>query len=238
LLLLLFSSCLLAAGVINSADTGAVYRQRRFDMVEDQIALRGISMPEVLRAMRSVPRHKFVPEHLAELAYTDSPLPIGMGQTISQPYMVALMTELLSPEKGQRVLEIGTGSGYQAAVLAEIGCEVYTIEILEPLSLFARSVINCLGYSTVHFKTGDGSLGWEEHAPYDAVIVTAAPREIPEPLKIQLREGGKMVIPVESDGQDLLLLTKTKDGLDEERISPVRFVPMTGEAEKESENIG
>ncbi|MFI5322739.1 MAG: protein-L-isoaspartate O-methyltransferase [Thermodesulfobacteriota bacterium] len=163
LLLLLFSSCLMAVGVMNSADIGAFYRQRRLDMVEDQIALRGISMPEVLKAMRSVPRHKFVPEHLADLAYTDSPLPIG---------------------------------------------------------------------------SGDGSLGWEEHAPYDAVIVTAAPREIPEPLKKQLREGGKMVIPVESDGQDLLLLTKMKDGLDEKRISPVRFVPMTGEAEKESENIG
>jgi protein-L-isoaspartate(D-aspartate) O-methyltransferase len=236
--LLLFSSYLMVAGVLNSADAGTVYRQRRQDMVEDQLSLRGISMPEVLRAMQSVPRHKFVPEHLTDLAYTDSPLPIGMGQTISQPYIVALMTELMSPEKGRKVLEIGTGSGYQAAVLAEIGCEVYTIEILEPLSLFARSVINGLGYCNVHFKTGDGYLGWEEHAPYDAIIVTAAPREIPEPLKQQLREGGRMVIPVEDDGQDLLLLTKTKDGFRDERITPVKFVPMTGKAEKQKENRG
>ena len=134
--------------------------------------------------------------------------------------------------KGQRVLEIGTGSGYQAAILAEMGAEVYTVEIVEPLSLFARSNINSLGYSNVRFKTGDGYLGWEEHAPYDAVIVTAAPPEIPEPLKNQLREGGRMVIPVSNDMQELLLLTKRKDGFDEERIAPVRFVPMTGEAEK------
>jgi protein-L-isoaspartate(D-aspartate) O-methyltransferase len=182
--------------------------------------------------MGTVPRHKFVPEHLVDLAYADTPLPIGMGQTISQPYIVAFMTELLGPEKGQKVLEIGTGSGYQAAVLAETGAEVYTVEILEPLSLFARSVINGLGYSNVHFKTGDGYAGWEEHAPYDGIIVTAAPEEIPEPLKAQLAEGGRMVIPVGDDMQELLLLTKTKDGFDEERVAPVRFVPMTGEAEK------
>ena len=232
LALLLLSTFLMIAGAVNSADPESVYKQRRLDMVEEQIALRDVSMPEVLRAMRTVPRHKFVPDYLADIAYTDAPVPIGMGQTISQPYMVALMTELLSPEKGQRVLEIGTGSGYQAAVLAEIGCEVYTIEILEPLSLFARSVINGLGYSNVHFKTGDGYIGWEEYAPYDAIIVTAAPPEIPEPLKKQLGEGGKMVIPVEDDGQELLLLTKKKDGFDEERTVPVRFVPMTGEAER------
>lgn len=232
LVLLLLSSVLMIAGAVNSADAESVYKQRRLDMVEEQIALRDVSMPEVLRAMRTVPRHKFVPDYLTDIAYADAPVPIGMGQTISQPYMVALMTELLSPAKGRRVLEVGTGSGYQAAVLAEIGCEVYTIEILEPLSLFARSVINGLGYSNVHFKTGDGYAGWEEYAPYDAVIVTAAPPEIPEPLKKQLKEGGKMVIPVEDDGQELLLLTKKKDGFDEERIVPVRFVPMTGEAER------
>jgi len=232
LIFVMLSSFLILAGAVNSTETENVYRQRRLDMVEEQIALRDIVMPEVLRAMRTVPRHKFVPEHLVELAYSDTPLPIGMGQTISQPYIVAYMTELIRPGKGQKVLEIGTGSGYQAAVLAEMGAEVYTVEILEPLSLFARSVINGLGYSNVHFKTGDGYLGWEEHAPYDAVIVTAAPGEIPGPLKAQLREGGRMVIPVADDGQDLLLLTKAKEGIEEERVAPEMFVPMTGEAEK------
>ncbi|MEW6146225.1 MAG: protein-L-isoaspartate(D-aspartate) O-methyltransferase [Thermodesulfobacteriota bacterium] len=232
LIIVMLSSFLILAGAVNSTDTENVYRQRRLDMVEEQMAQRDISTPEVLRAMRAVPRHKFVPEHLMDLAYSDTPLPIGMGQTISQPYIVAYMTELIRPGKGRKVLEIGTGSGYQAAVLAEMGAEVYTVEILEPLSLFARSVINGLGYSNVHFKTGDGYLGWEEHAPYDAVIVTAAPEEIPEPLKAQLREGGRMVIPVADDGQELLLLTKTKEGFDEERVAPVMFVPMTGEAEK------
>lgn len=232
LILVLFSSFLLIAGTMNSFDPESVYKQRRLDMVDEQIAFRDVTSPEVLRAMRTVPRHRFVPEYLADLAYGDTPLPIGMGQTISQPYIVAFMTELLGPEKGQKVLEIGTGSGYQAAVLAEMGAEVYTVEILEPLSLFARSVINGLGYSNVHFKTGDGYAGWEEHAPYDGIIVTAAPEEIPEPLKAQLREGGRMVIPVGDDMQELRLLTKTKDGFDEERAAPVRFVPMTGEAEK------
>jgi len=232
LILVLLSSFLLIAGAVNSFDPETVYKQRRLDMVEEQIAMRDVTSPEVLRAMGTVPRHRFVPEHLVDLAYADTPLPIGMGQTISQPYIVAFMTELLGPEKGQKVLEIGTGSGYQAAVLAETGAEVYTVEILEPLSLFARSVINGLGYSNVHFKTGDGYAGWEEHAPYDGIIVTAAPEEIPEPLKAQLREGGRMVIPVGDDMQELRLLTKRKDGFDEERVAPVRFVPMTGEAEK------
>jgi protein-L-isoaspartate(D-aspartate) O-methyltransferase len=231
-MLVLFSSLLLIAGAVGSSDPENAFKQRRLDMVEDQLVLRDITMPEVLRAMRTVPRHKFVPEHLVGLAYSDTPLPIGMGQTISQPYIVAYMTVLICPVKERKVLEIGTGSGYQAAVLAEMGAEVYTVEILEPLSLFARSIINGLGYSNVHFKTGDGYLGWEEHAPYDAIIVTAAPEEIPEPLKAQLREGGRMVIPVGDDMQELLLLTKTKDGFDEERVAPVRFVPMTGEAEK------
>jgi protein-L-isoaspartate(D-aspartate) O-methyltransferase len=228
----LLSSFLLIAGTVNSTDMESIYRQRRLKMVEEQMALRDVSDEEVLRAMRTVPRHKFVPEHLADLAYCDTPLPIGMGQTISQPYIVAFMTELLVPLKGLKVLEIGTGSGYQAAVLAEMGAEVYTVEILEPLSLFARSVINGLGYQNVHFKTGDGYLGWEEHAPYDGIIVTAAPGEIPEPLRKQLRDGGKMVIPVGNDMQELMLLTKRKDGFDEEKVAPVMFVPMTGEAQK------
>lgn len=228
----LLSSFLLIAGTVNSTDMESIYRQRRLKMVEEQMALRDVSDGEVLRAMRTVPRHKFVPEHLADLAYCDTPLPIGMGQTISQPYIVAFMTELLVPLKGLKVLEIGTGSGYQAAVLAEMGAEVYTVEILEPLSLFARSVINGLGYQNVHFKTGDGYLGWEEHAPYDRIIVTAAPGEIPEPLRKQLRDGGKLVIPVGNDMQELMLLTKRKDGFDEEKVAPVMFVPMTGEAQR------
>lgn len=228
----LLSSFLLIAGTVNSTDMESIYRQRRFKMVEEQMATRDISNEEVLRAMRTVPRHKFVPEHLTDMAYCDTPLPIGMGQTISQPYIVAFMTELLVPLKGLKMLEIGTGSGYQAAVLAEMGAEVYTVEILEPLSLFARSVINGLGYQNVHFKTGDGYLGWEEHAPYDGIIVTAAPGEIPEPLRKQLRDGGKMVIPVGNDMQELVLLTKRKDGFDEEKVAPVMFVPMTGEAQR------
>ena len=232
LIFVLLSSFLLIAGAVNSFDPEDVYKQRRLDMVEEQIAVRDVTSPEVLRAMRTVPRHRFVPEHLMDIAYADTPLPIGMGQTISQPYIVAFMTELLGPAKGRKVLEIGTGSGYQAAVLAETGAEVYTVEILEPLSLFARSVINGLGYSNVHFRTGDGYIGWEEHAPYDGIIVTAAPEEIPEPLKAQLREGGKMVIPVGDDLQELRLLTRRKDGFDEERVAPVKFVPMTGEAER------
>lgn len=232
LIAVVLSSFLLVAGTVNSTDTETVYHHRRLKMVEEQIALRDVSDEDVLRAMRAVPRHKFVPEHLADMAYCDTPLPIGMGQTISQPYIVAFMTELLKPKKGQKVLEIGTGSGYQAAVLAEMGAEVYTVEILEPLSLFARSVINGLGYQNVHFKTGDGYVGWEEHAPYDGIIVTAAPGEIPEPLKNQLREGGKMVIPVGNAMQELIVLTKRKDGFDEEKVAPVMFVPMTGEAER------
>lgn len=232
MILVLLSSFLIVAGTVGPDDPEEVYKQRRLDMVEEQIASRGVTTPEVLRAMRTVPRHKFVPEHLVDLAYSDTPLPIGMGQTISQPYIVAFMTELLRPEKGQKVLEIGTGSGYQAAVLAEMGVEVYTVEILEPLSLFARSVINGLGYSNVRFKTADGYLGWEECAPYDGIIVTAAAEAVPDPLKSQLREGGRMVIPVGDGLQELLLLKKSKDGFEEERVAPVMFVPMTGEAEK------
>jgi len=226
----LLSSFLLVAGTVTSNDIESVYLQRRLKMVEEQIALRDVCDEEVLRAMRTVPRHKFVPEHLTDMAYCDTPLPIGMGQTISQPYIVAYMTELLGPVKGRKILEIGTGSGYQSAMLAEMGADVYTVEILEPLSLFARSVINGLGYQNVHFKTGDGYLGWEENAPYDGIIVTAAPGKIPEPLKNQLREGGKMVIPVGDGMQELLLLTKSNDGFDEEKVAPVAFVPMTGEA--------
>lgn len=228
----LLSSFLLVAGTVTSNDIESVYLQRRLKMVEEQLALRDVYDEEVLRAMRTVPRHKFVPEHLTDMAYCDTPLPIGMGQTISQPYIVAYMTELLGPVKGRKILEIGTGSGYQSAVLAEMGADVYTVEILEPLTLFARSVINGLGYKNVHFRTGDGYLGWEEHAPYDGIIVTAAAGEIPGPLKNQLREGGKMIIPLGDGLQELTLITRKKDGFDEEKVAPVAFVPMTGKAEK------
>ena len=232
----LLSSFLLVAGTVTSNDIESVYLQRRLKMVEEQIALRDVCDEEVLKAMRTVPRHKFVPEHLTDMAYCDTPLPIGMGQTISQPYIVAYMTELLGPVKGRKILEIGTGSGYQSAVLAEMGADVYTVEILEPLTLFARSIINGLGYKNVHFRTGDGYLGWEEHAPYDGIIVTAAAGEIPEPLKNQLREGGKMIIPLGDGLQELTLITRKKDGFDEEKVAPVAFVPMTGKAEKHGKN--
>lgn len=206
-------------------------KQRR-EMVENQLIPRGISDSRVIEAMLKIPRHKFLPEHLGDYAYSDSPLPIGMGQTISQPYIVAYMTELLNLKKGDRVLEIGTGSGYQAAILAEIGCDVYTIEIVEILTSKAKKVLQSLGYKNIRFKVDDGYIGWKENAPYDAILVTAAPPEIPEPLTEQLKEGSKMVIPVGDYMQELILLKKTKEGLKEKRVTPVRFVPMTGEAQR------
>lgn len=201
-------------------------------MVNDQLVPRGITDESVLEAMLKVPRHKFVPEGHIHNAYYDCPLPIGMGQTISQPYIVAFMTELLNIKEGDKVLEIGTGSGYQAAILAEIGCEVYTIEIVESLALKAKRIIQDLGYKNINFKIGDGYMGWKENAPYSAVIVTAAPPQIPAPLVEQLKEGGKMVIPVGDYFQELLLLKKTKEGVKEKKVTPVRFVPMTGEAQR------
>jgi protein-L-isoaspartate(D-aspartate) O-methyltransferase len=199
-------------------------------MVRDQIEARGVADPHVLRAMRTVPRERFVPpEHAAE-AYADHPLPIGHDQTISQPYIVALMSELAAVGPGDRVLEVGTGSGYQAAVLAEMGCEVYSIEIVEPLAEQAAALLARSGYDRVEVRHGDGYAGWAEHAPFDAVIVTAAPPTIPEPLKAQLRVGGKLVVPVGDRTQVLTVLTRTAQGYEEERVIPVRFVPMTGRA--------
>ncbi len=201
-------------------------------MVEQQLQARDITDPAVLEAMSAVPRHEFMPEGQRPLAYTDQPLPIGHGQTISQPYIVALMTQTLNLEPGEKVLEIGTGSGYQAAVLAEITDRVYTIEILEPLARQARGTLERLGYDNVEVKTGDGYRGWPEHAPFDAIVVTAAPDHIPQPLEDQLAVGGRMVIPVGSYYQELMLLRKGEDGnLTREGVIPVRFVPMTGEAE-------
>jgi len=210
-------------------DPVTLARQR---MVEEQLRRRGIEDPAVLRAMGTVPRHEFVPESQQPLAYTDQALPIRHGQTISQPYIVALMTQVLELEPGESVLEIGTGSGYQAAVLAEITDQVYTIEILEPLAENARETLQRLGYENVHCRIGDGYRGWPEHAPFDAIIVTAAPDHIPQPLVDQLKVDGRMVIPVGSYYQELILLRKGADGnLTRQGVIPVRFVPMTGEAE-------
>lgn len=200
-------------------------------MVRSQIEERGVSDPAVLAAMRRVPRHEFVPPEVRSFAYEDSPLPIGDGQTISQPYIVALMTQLLKLKNTDRVLEIGTGSGYQAAVLAEIVSEVYTIEIVEPLERSARATLGRLGYKNVFTRAGDGYRGWPEHAPFDAIIITAAPAQIPEPLIDQLKTGGKMVLPLGTWYQELIVLTKGEDGMRKESVIPVRFVPMTGEIE-------
>jgi protein-L-isoaspartate(D-aspartate) O-methyltransferase len=203
-------------------------------MVETQIAARGVHDPRVLAAMRKVPRHLFVEPDARAFAYEDHPVPIGNNQTISQPYIVALMTELLElPPKG-RVLEIGTGSGYQSAVLGEIAAEVYSIEILPELARSAGEKLKQLGYANVEVREGDGYRGWPEHAPFDGIVVTAAPERIPQPLLDQLAPGGRMVIPVGGFFQELKVFTKDKDGrVTEKDIIPVRFVPMTGEIEKE-----
>ena len=232
-LLVFIVSFLVLTAVLNNAEQDKeTYSQRRWDMVENQIVSRGISEARIIEAMLKVPRHKFVYEDFKQQAYLDCALPIERGQTISQPYIVAYMTELLGLKEGDKVLEIGTGSGYQSAILAEMGCEVYTIEIIEPLSKSAKAVLDDLGYKNIHYKVGDGYEGWEEHAPYDAIVVTAAPPEIPEPLKAQLKKKGRMVIPVGEDIQELILITSTKGGLVEKRVTPVRFVPMVGEAQK------
>jgi len=201
-------------------------------MVRDQIEGRGVRNPEVLRAMRTVPRHNFVPRRVRRDAYADHPLPIGHDVTISQPYIVALMSDLADVEAGERVLEIGTGSGYQAAVLSELGAEVYSVEILEPHATAAAIRLKDLGYDRVSVRHGDGYAGWAEHAPYDAIIVAAAPPSIPEPLREQLAVGGILVIPVGEDEQELRVLTRTATGFKERAEIPVRFVPMTGEAQR------
>lgn len=211
------------------------YAVEREQMVAQQIESRGVSDKLVLKAMRKTPRHEFVPEDMKRFAYMDNPQPIGEKQTISQPYIVALMTELLELKGGEKVLEIGTGSGYQAAVLAEIAGEVYTIEIIESLAKSAEERLQRMGYKNVIVKWGDGYQGWEEHAPFDHVIVTAAPDHVPQPLVDQLKVGGTMVIPVGDYFQELKLLTKTESGVEEKSIIPVRFVPMTGEAQQKKQ---
>ena len=208
------------------------FESRRLKMVASQIEARRIRDPLVLEAMRTVPRHLFVPPEYREQAYADHPLPLGQRQTISQPYIVALMTELVRPRPGIKVLEVGTGSGYQAAVLAACGAEVYTIEILPELARQAAAVLEKLGYQNLHTRIGDGYDGWPEAAPFDAVVVTAAPDKIPQPLLDQLAPGGRLVIPVGSHSQDLVLVTRTADGFERRSVTPVRFVPMTGKAQE------
>jgi protein-L-isoaspartate(D-aspartate) O-methyltransferase len=205
--------------------------EARMKMVETQIRRRGVTDQDVLEAMEKVLRHEFVPEHLKAQAYADHPLPIGYGQTISQPYIVALMTELLELESTDRVLEIGTGSGYQAAILAEIVAQVYTVEIVEPLAIEARERLARLGYTNVYALHADGYFGWEEHAPYDAIIVTAAPDHIPLPLVQQLEDGAHMVIPIGPPGgyQTLWQISKEGDQIKKRNITGVLFVPLTGD---------
>jgi protein-L-isoaspartate(D-aspartate) O-methyltransferase len=204
----------------------------REQMVVEQLERRDIVDPRVLATMRRVPRHEFVPRLFAAASYDDRPLPIGHGQTISQPYIVALMTQLVDPAPTARVLDVGTGSGYQAAVLAELAAEVYSIEIVVPLAQEATQRLQTLGYANVHVRQGDGYRGWPEHAPFDAIVVAAAPARIPQPLIDQLAPGGKMAIPVGQAWQELLLIEKDEAGRIYERsVVPVAFVPMTGEAE-------
>jgi protein-L-isoaspartate(D-aspartate) O-methyltransferase len=215
------------------ADEFAALRRK---MVEQQIQRRDVRSPRVLAAMEKVPRHLFVPEVYRAQAYDDYPLPIGENQTISQPYIVALMTSLLELKGGEKVLEIGTGSGYQAAVLAEIAGEVYTMEILEPLAKRAETTLTSLGYTNVHVKNGDGYAGWPEEAPFDDIVVTAAPLKVPQPLLDQLKVGGHMVIPLGKVFQDLVVYTKTATGFEKKNVVPVRFVPMTGEAQQPTQS--
>ena len=207
------------------------FSRKREEMVRSQLISRGISSKKVLDAFRKVPRHLFVPDEYKEVAYADRPLPLSHDQTISQPYIVAYMTEILDIQPGHKILEIGTGSGYQAAILHEMEAEVYSVEIIRPLSDKARSTLLSLGYDQIHLKTGDGYKGWSEFAPFHGVLVTCSPSEIPPPLIEQLGEGGKMIIPVGKAGyiQYLYLVQKINGKIKMENVMPVRFVPMKNE---------
>jgi protein-L-isoaspartate(D-aspartate) O-methyltransferase len=217
-----------AAGDAHSQRSERDWQGERARMVDEQLRARDIRNPRVLDAMRAVPRHLFVPDAQRPEAYGDFPLPIGHGQTISQPYIVAFMTESLDVGAGDRVLEIGTGSGYQAAVLSTLVRDVYTIEIVAPLAERARETLSRLGYRNVHVRTGNGYLGWPDHAPYDRIMVTAAPDAVPPALLQQLKVGGLMAIPIGADSQELRILRRTATGTETLRTLPVRFVPMTG----------
>ena len=211
----------------------ARFGEARRSMVQKHLRPRGIADKRVLEVMGRIRRQQFVPPSRQAEAYADRPLPIGHRQTISQPYIVALMTELVRPQAGSRALDIGTGSGYQAAVLAELCGKVYSIEIVKPLAEGARKRLAALGYENVTVRHGDGYRGWAEHAPFDVIIVAAAPDHVPQPLIDQLAPGGRMVIPVGRPFQDLLLIEKTKDGtVRRKNVAPVAFVPMTGEAQR------
>ena len=236
------AACILAVGMLgwgcsrppggegsrNRSEDRAMQRE---NMVSRQIEARGVSNPAVLKAMRKVERDLFVPEEEKPCAYDDRPLPIGKDQTISQPYIVGLMTQLLDPKPHHKILEIGTGSGYQAAVLAEIVDQVYTIEIVESLGRHAETILRDLNYQNIHVRIGDGYRGWPEEAPFDGIIVTAAPEKVPQPLLDQLREKGRLVIPVGGFAdQRLVVYVKTAEGIRQQDSIGVRFVPMTGEA--------
>ena len=218
---------------VSASNPGEDFKAMREKMVGTQIKARGVKDPRVLAALLKVERHRFVPEKYLDSAYSDQPLPIGEGQTISQPYIVGLMTELLELKGNEKVLEIGTGSGYQAAILAELAKEVYTIEIIESLASTAEKRLSELGYQNVRLKAGDGYLGWPEAAPFDAIIVTAAPDHIPKPLIEQLKEGGRMVVPVGSHTQELRKIVKKSGRMETIDVIPVLFVPMTGEGVKQ-----
>lgn len=234
IILFLIISCLMVLNCCRKKEVRVNYKElekERKVMVVEQIEERGIRDRRVLEVMERVPRHEFVPEEYRAFAYEDSPLPIGEGQTISQPYIVALMTECLNLEGEEKVLEVGTGSGYQAAILSELAKEVYTIEIVGPLAERAEELLKNLGYRNVKVKCDDGYLGWEEYAPFDGIIVTCAPEHIPQPLIDQLAEGGRMVIPVgETQFPQVLKLVEKREGkVTMRNVVPVRFVPMTGD---------
>jgi protein-L-isoaspartate(D-aspartate) O-methyltransferase len=218
--------------------SGDRFRDMRLHMVDEYIKKEGVTNARVLASMRDVPRHEFVPSHMRRQAYHDAALPLGHKQTISPPFIVAYMTETIEPQPEDRVLEIGTGSGYQAAVLAGLVREVYTIEIVEPLGVSAERRLKRLGYSNVHVKVGDGYQGWPEHAPFDKIIVTCSPEQVPEPLVEQLNEGGKMIIPLGERYQQVFHLFEKRDGkLVQQRLIPTLFVPMTGISEDQRETL-
>jgi protein-L-isoaspartate(D-aspartate) O-methyltransferase len=223
---------MLVAVVVALGASGVDQVASRESMVRTQIAARGVKDARVLAAMRKVPRHEFVPDGVKAQAYDDTALPIGDDQTISQPYIVALMTELAALRPDAKVLEVGTGSGYQAAVLAEVARDVYSIEIVEPLAKRAEATLRRLGYERVHVRHGDGYRGWPEAAPFDAILVTAAPDMVPAPLLEQLAPAGRLVIPVGRGVQQLEVHRRTEKGIEVERVAPVQFVPMTGEAQR------
>ena len=222
------------AGLTNTGKQTETRRNRqREQMVEEQIQRRGITNDNVIAAMKSVQRHLFVPQNIANRAYEANPLPIGFNQTISQPFVVAYMTEIAALTEEAKVLEIGTGSGYQTAVLAEIVSEVFSIEILPELAIRSRNLLDELGYRNLTIKSGDGYQGWPEEAPFDAIVVTAAPNHVPPALIEQLAVGGKLVIPVGQVQQEMTIITKTESGASTAQTLPVRFVPMTGEAQEQ-----